>query len=238
LEREQAPAPERRPPRRLGRLVWRPAFAYGLVAVFAAFALVMAASPSARSAVLEFLGLKSARIERREPTATPRAAAPLGSDLGLGTRTSLAKVRRTVGFPVGVPSTLGAPDVVYLDTLPTAGDAVHLIYSERSTGIPTSSNTGAALLISQFPATVEPLIEKAIGGAGRVARLTIDGDRAYFLEGAHGFAFSDAKGAGADYEEQRLAGNTLLVERGGILIRVEGEISQRDAIGLVRSLEG
>ncbi|HTE58843.1 MAG TPA: hypothetical protein VK631_00740, partial [Solirubrobacteraceae bacterium] len=55
LTRLESPA---RAPRRR-RLAWRPALAYGLAALAAAFALTMVASPDARSAVLEWLGLKS-----------------------------------------------------------------------------------------------------------------------------------------------------------------------------------
>ena len=72
-------APDRR------RLAWRPVLAYGLAAVVAAFAITMAVSPEARAAVLEWLGLKSVQVERREPTAPPPSPGALGSGLGLGT---------------------------------------------------------------------------------------------------------------------------------------------------------
>src|SRR5215216_3363201 len=76
------------------RRAWRPA----LAALAAGFALVMAASPDARSAVLEWLGLKSVKIERREPTAPPPRPGKLGAGLGLGTPATLDEARRRFPF--------------------------------------------------------------------------------------------------------------------------------------------
>jgi hypothetical protein len=40
-----------------------------------------------------------------------------------------------------------------------------------------------------------------------------------------------------EFEDQRLAGNTLLVERAdGLLLRVEGDITRDDAVRIARSL--
>jgi hypothetical protein len=238
IEAEGA-APSGRRRGRLAGLVWRPQVAYGLATVLAAVAVLMAASPSARSAILEFLGLESARIERREPVATPRpqAAAPLGAGLRLGERVSLAEARAQLDFPVLVPSVLGQPDAVYIGAFGIAGDAAHLVYGPRP-GIETSPDTGASVLIGQFRATVDPFIEKAAGAATRIVRFRIGGAPAYFLEGAHGFAFADPDTGDASYEEQRLAGNTLLVERDGLLLRVEGQVSQETAVAYIESLAG
>src|SRR6266545_5131264 len=65
---------DRSAPRRLA-----PALGWALAAVLAALGITMAASPSARSAILEWLGLKSVKIERKAPTATPQ---PLRGQLG------------------------------------------------------------------------------------------------------------------------------------------------------------
>ena len=61
-------------------------------------------------------------------------------------------------------------------------------------------------------------------------RLTVGGDPAFFITGAeHGFAYVVESGDGA-FEPQRLAGNTLLVERSdGVLLRVEGDADRDDA---------
>jgi hypothetical protein len=212
------------PARRRRRL--RPALAYALAAVVAAAAIGLAASPSARSAILEFLGLKSVRIERREPRPAPGPA-----DLDLGRRVSLDEARERAGFDVLVPG-LGAPDAVYFDASP---DRVALVYGARP-GIPRSRETRASLLVVELRATVGPLIEKSLGEGTRLERFRIDGDPAYFLSGrVHGFAYLDDKGSG-HFDEQRLAGNTLLVERDGLLLRLEGRISRDQAVRIVRSM--
>ena len=209
-----APATGRRIGLRSG-MAWALALALALVA----FGATMAASPSARSAVLELVGLRSARIERREPTVSP------GAGLRLGARVTLARARDRAGSAVAVPSALGPPDAVHLD--PAAGRVrVALVYRPRA-GRPR-------LLVQTFRASATPFIEKSAGAATRVRRLQIDGAPAAFLEGAHGFAFSDRRRVG--FETQRLAGNTLLLERDGLLTRIEGDIPLAGAVAVARSL--
>jgi hypothetical protein len=215
-------------PRR--RRAWRPALAYALAAVAAAFALTMAVSPDARSAVLEWLGLESVEIERREPTAPPPRPGTLGAGLGLGTPATLAEARERSPFlRLPTAQALGRPDAIYL-----GGESVSLVYGERP-GYARASTTGAALLVQEFRARVGPFIEKTLGGASELERLTVGGDPAYFIAGAHGFAYQ-----GEDdvrFEDQRLAGNTLLVERAdGLLIRVEGDLTRDRAVAVARSI--
>jgi hypothetical protein len=220
-----APAPAR------ARRAWRPALAYALAAVAAAFALTMAVSPDARSAVLEWLGLKSVKIERREPTAPPPRPGKLGSGLGLGTPVTLGEARRRSPF-LRLPAAegLGRPDAIYL-----GGENVSLVYGERA-GYARSTTTGAAVLVQEFRARVEPFIEKTLGQGTRLERLRVGGDPAFFITGAHGFAYQH--GEVVDFEEQRLAGNTLLVERAdGLLIRVEGDLARDRAVAIASSIE-
>jgi len=220
--RLERPAPVRR--------AWRPVLAYALAAIAAAFALTMAASPDARSAVLEWLGLKSVKVERREPTAPPPSPGTLGAGLGLGTPVTLAEARREAPF-LSLPAAdgLGRPDAIYV-----GGESVSLVYGERP-GYARSTTTGAAVLVQEFEARVGPFIEKTVGQAARLERLTVDGAPAYFITGAHGFAYEGENDV--RFEDQRLAGNTLLVERAdGLLIRVEGEIERDQAIALARSV--
>jgi hypothetical protein len=224
LEQPAAPRAARR------RLAWRPALAYALAAIAAAFALTMAVSPDARSSVLEWLGLKSVEVERREPTAPPPQPGTLGDELGLGTPVSLEQARERSPF-VSLPQAdgLGEPDALYLD-----GDSVSMVYGERP-GYARANEIGASLLVQEFEARVEPFIQKSIGQGSELERLTIDGDPAFFISGAHGFAYEGD--ADVRFEEQRLAGNTLLVERGdGLLIRIEGDIERDRAVAIARSI--
>src|SRR4051812_15522744 len=202
-ERLQAvPAPRRR--RTLGR---RPALAlaYALAAVAAAFALTMAASPDARSAVLEFLGLKSVKIERREPAAPPPRPGTLGSGLHLGTPVTLAQARRARPFlTLPEAAALGEPDAVYAGLR-----SIALVYGSRP-GYARARTTGAALLVQEFPGSVGPFIQKTLGSGAHLTRLRVDGAPAYFITGAHGFAYAGQSPGDIHFEDQRLAGNTLL----------------------------
>jgi hypothetical protein len=228
LAAERDEATRRRPARR--PLAWRPALAYGLALLAAGFALTMAVSPDARSAVLEFLGLKSVKIERREPNAPPPRPGKLGSRLGLGRPATLEQASRRAPY-LRVPAApgLGRPDAVYL------GDgSVALVYGGRY-GYARARSTGVALLVQEFPARIGEFIEKSLGQGARLERLRVSGDPAYFITGAHGFAY--LRGRQVGFEEQRLAGNTLLVERAdGLLVRVEGDLTRDRAVAIARSL--
>ena len=138
---------EAEPPRRAWRL--RPALAVPLALLALAVGGV-AAVPSARSAVLRWLGIEGVKIERVPKAPTP---APTSSPLDLGERTTL-----TSG--VLVPDALGRPDAVYDD-----GDQVTLLYRPRR-GLPESAQTGAGALLSQFPGRTTAGVHPQAGGAG------------------------------------------------------------------------
>ena len=193
-------------PRRTRRRIWP--------ALLAAAALLLggvAAVEPARSAVLEFLGLKSVRIERREPTATPT---PPGASLGLGRPVARARY--------SPPATLGEPDAIFDD-----GRIVTFVY-----GDPPET------LVMLAEATVGPFIEKSVGASAKLERFRLDGDPAFFISGGrHGVAFAERGGGDVRFDEQRLAGNTLLVERSdGTLIRIEGDLTRERATAIARSI--
>jgi hypothetical protein len=216
------------PPRRRWVLDW-PAWQIAAAATALVIAVVMAVPP-ARSAVLDWLGFSSVRIERREPQPSR-----FGSSLGLGDPVTLEQARRRAGFPVRVPAAMGRPDAVYLYVDPVTGARVDMVYRARP-GLESSSNTGVGLLVTEFRATASPLIEKTVGSAATVERLRVGGDPAFFISGAtHGFAYMTPEGDGA-FEEQRLAGNTLLVDRSdGVLLRLEGELDRDEAVRIAES---
>jgi hypothetical protein len=215
------------PPRRRSWLA-RPAWQLAVAATALVIAVVMAIPP-ARAAVLDWLGFGSVRITREEPRPSR-----FGQALALGDPVTLEQARRA--FPVLVPEAVGEPDAVYLEQGVT-GPRIDLVYSSRP-GLPTSGNTGAGLLITELRAVTTPLIEKAAGGA-KIERLTVGGDPAFFISGSpHGFAYLDPDSQDARFEEQRLAGNTLLVERSdGVLVRIEADISRERAVEIAESMD-
>jgi hypothetical protein len=97
---------------------------------------------------------------------------------------------------------------------------------------------GVRLLVTQFPGRVgDPaLLKKLAGRATRVDRFDVDNDPAVWLEGGpHAVLFVAPDGTIHD-DQGWLAGNTLLVDRDGVTIRVEGELSRDDAVALVRAM--
>jgi hypothetical protein len=94
------------------------------------------------------------------------------------------------------------------------------------------------VLVTELRATATPVIEKAIGAASKFERFRVDGDPAYFISGAqHGFAYVPAGTQEPQFEQERLAGNTLLVERtDGLLLRVEGQLKRDAAVRIARSI--
>jgi hypothetical protein len=218
------------PPRRapwFARPAWQIA-----VAVLAVVLAVVMAVPSTRAEVLDFLGFSSVRIEHREP-----APSRFGQSVALGDPVSLEQARRRAGFPLRVPAALGRPDAVYLDEHPSYGNRVDMTYRPRR-GLPASGTTGVGLLVTELRGTATPVIEKTLGAASHSERLTVGGDPAYFISGArHGFAYIPGGSGEPLFEEQRLAGNTLLVERGdGVLVRIEGDVSLDRAVRIAASL--
>ncbi len=218
------------PTRRRWRLD-RPAWQLAVAATALVIAVVMAIPP-ARAAVLDWLGFGSVRITREEPRPSR-----FGQALALGDPVTLERARREAGIPVLVPEAVGEPDGVYLSDHPLMGPRVDLVYRARP-GLPASSNTGAGLLITEFRAVATPLIEKSAGTGAKIERLTVGDDPAFFISGApHGFAYLDPESQNANFEEQRLAGNTLLVDRSdGVLLRIEGDISRERAVEIAESV--
>ena len=221
LEVEPAPARERWRDRGTGAPAtrshtparhWRRRAAYALAAVALLFGGTMAASPAARTDVLRWLGLKSVEIKRGRPHP--------GATLRLGTPTTV-KALRAAGVPVRVPQRLGEPDA-YETALPDGSRAASIVYP-------------GPILVQTFKASVEAFIEKTVAGADAVQRVRVDGKPGYFITGAHGFAYQ--RGNSFNYEDQRIAGNTLLLEGGGVLLRVEGKISRDRALEIARSVQ-
>ena len=217
------------PPRRRSWLA-RPAWQLAVACVALLIAVVMAIPP-ARAAVLDLLGFSSVRITREEPRPSRFAQA-----LAVGDPVTLERAREA--FPLLVPEAVGRPDAVYLYEHPMMGPRVDMVYRARP-GLPASSNTGAGMLITEFQARAEPFIEKSVGTGATVERLTVDGDPAFFLSGApHGFAYTVPGTDNTDFEEQRLAGNTLLVDRSdGVLLRIEADISRDRAVEIAESMD-
>ncbi|HEX2037812.1 MAG TPA: hypothetical protein VHS99_26880 [Chloroflexota bacterium] len=223
----------------------------GRVVVAAAAALVLAlgvtltAFPGARAAIAERLGLRGVSIIHvpflpLPPTATPESAAPgAASRLGLGSRVSLDEARRRVQFRVQLPAQaeLATPDEIYFDGGPPGGQ-IAFVYHPRPR-LPAASETGVGLLLTQFRGDLQldqGLVNKVVTAEVRLERVTVAGRPGIWLEGApHVFFYRDPTG-NARSETVRLAGNTLLWERDGLTLRLEGAIDKATALGIAASV--
>ncbi|MEA2367055.1 MAG: hypothetical protein QOI32_2567 [Thermoleophilaceae bacterium] len=222
--------PARSPVRRLP--IGRP-LAIALAALLVLAGGVVAAVPSARDAVLELFGLRGATVERREqlppgPTEEPGA-------LRLGERATLAAAGRRLGFEPLVPRAAGSPDGVFVGH-DVPGGRLSLSYRARP-GLPEARSTGLGLLVDEFRGDLAPAyFGKVAGQATRVERFRIDGERAVWLEGAPHYFFYRLPGRPFAEDELRIAQNVLLLERGRLLVRLEGAFGRARAVALARSL--
>src|SRR6188472_1094710 len=214
---------------RLGEAPRRPGLARRplaiAVAVVLAAVLAVLAVPPARTAILDWLGIGGARIVRVDEL--PPLPARRDFDV-LGHRTSSVAAQAGAGFPLAEPPRdEPAPDEVRL----APGLRVSYIWRDGD---------HVRLLITQFPGRVgDPaLLKKLVGRTTAVDRFEVDGDPAVWLEGGpHAVLFVAPDGTIRD-DQGWLAGNTLLVDRDGVTIRVEGQLEREDAVELVRATRG
>jgi len=173
------------------------------------------AAPGVGSELLQRLGLKGASVTqvRELPPAV------LGGSLALGERYSLVDAERVVGRDLVRPSALGAPAEVYVDA-----DAVTFVY--RTT-------RSRPLLLHQVPGSTRRYIQKFATGDTR--RVQVAGRPGLLLRGRHVVLFA-RPGGGTVVAEPRLAKNTLLWERGDLLLRLEAEQPPAELLRIARSV--
>jgi hypothetical protein len=235
LEEPAAPPSRSAPRRRLAGLLppagLRRSLALAAVALLLLAGTVFAAAPGVRDAVLDFLGLQGATVERRETLPAPPPERPLD----LGARTTLAEARERLGFEPLVPTALGDPQGVYVRTGVPGGE-LSLAYRARP-GLPRARSTRLGLLVSEFRGDLSPnYIAKVVGAGTGTDRLRIDGDRAIWIEGApHFFLYRAPDGTFVE-TQLRIAQNVLLLERGRLLVRLEGAFDRERALAIARSL--
>jgi hypothetical protein len=210
-----------------------PAFALfrrrALVLALAVLALALAAVlavPQTRAAILEFFHLRGVTIERvgELPTVPEQQTGP---GLVLGKKVSLEEAREAVKFELVVPAALGEPDEVYVQTSFPPGGMVSLVYGSRE---------HPRALFTEFRATVREVIFKKVAVETTIERVEVDGEVGFWIGAGHLFSYFDANGA---YQQEpiRLAGKTLVWERGALTLRLEGELSKVEAMRIARSVQ-
>jgi hypothetical protein len=207
--------------RRLGerrRIWWRRPLVIALAVLGVAIGAVLAVPP-ARTAVLDWLGIRGARITRVEKL----PPAPAFGNLDLGRRITLAEARRRAPWLL-VPSAegVGAPDLVSRSAQ-VPGGKITLLWGTRR---------DVHLLLTEFRG--EAFIEKLVEPGAKVERLQVDGSRGAWVGGSHILVYRDRNGLVRE-DTSRLAGKTLLWQRGEVTLRLEGDFSKEEALRIARS---
>ena len=209
----------RRPAPRRRRIV----LALAVIAVTALLATL--AIPDARSALLRFFQIGGEHIELVDelPSVSP-SPSELDLGLALGERVSLDEARRRAGFDL--LELEERPDAVYLGPR----DTVWFLY-----GTPAA----VRLLVAQTPElrVDEPFILKKLVASGtRVESLAVRGASAYFLSGEpHVVMLVDEFGV-VYPETARLARDVLVWEEDGHTVRLEGDLTEEEALEIAESL--
>jgi len=228
--------------RRAAVLPLRPRFrarwAMAALAVLVILATLLAYTPT-RTAIADWVNLHiNIRRTTALPTPSPLPSGTLGSNLGLGTQTTLDGAQADVNWHVLVPSRLGPPDAVYLLLPPdgASGGEVSLVYG-TSSGIPVSSETGVAVLVTEARGSVnEQFFGKTLSEGTTIEQVTVNGHQGWWISGQpHVFVFIDSDGA-PRFETLRLATNTLVIDDGGTIVRIEGHMTRSQALQIAGTL--
>ena len=209
----------RRAPRRRLAL----ALAVALAAILAVLAV-----PPARTAIFDWLGIGGARIVQVDEL--PPVPAVPNLDL-LGEVVSLDEARARSDFAFA-ESPDGEPDP----------DEIRVVRRSRVSYVWRDAD-GIRLLITQFPGSAahpgllkKVVVKKVVGRVTTTEQFGIDGHRAVWLRGGPHVVYVLARGGFVREDAGWLAGNTLLVDRDGVTVRIEGALQRKDAIELFRAM--
>jgi hypothetical protein len=188
---------------------WRRPVAIALAVLVVAIGAVLAVPP-ARTAILDWLGLRNVKIVRVDelpPTS------PIGR-LDLGRRVTLEEAPRWTVVPDD------EPDRVYV-----GDDTVSLLW-----GTPDD----VRLLLTEFRG--QAFVEKLLTPDVQVERVSVNGRLGAWLEQPHAVMFKDPQGQVRD-NRARLAGKTLLWQDGEVTLRLEGDLSKAEALRIARNAD-
>ncbi|MGH2746850.1 MAG: hypothetical protein ACRDKB_02850 [Actinomycetota bacterium] len=221
------------------RVSWSPtwrrvAFAAAVIVVLVAGTLF--ASPAARRAVADLLGIGGVAIvveEERGPAPEPTTPA----ELNLGDAVSLAEGRAQADFSVGVPTStsLGTPDAVFFSD-DVEGGRVSFTY-QADENLPAADETGLGALLMQFRADIgQDLIKRVPFEGGRVRPVEVAGAPGFWITGAPHEVYFVAPDGEVRADTVRLAANVLLWERDGVSLRLESDLSLKRALRIAHSV--
>jgi hypothetical protein len=233
-------------------LVHRPALRRALALAAAAVlvvAVVLVASPRARRAVADLLGIGGVAIDAGTsvPTTSPAVSAPAATLPATSSATfpaaldgvaaGLADSAQRLGIPPPVPTALGPPAAVTFGPPPPGGELA-LVWPPSDT-LPPTAIPGVGALLSVFRAEVdEAFIQKTLTPGTTYERVLVNGRPAIWLAGSpHLFLYRGADGA-VQQQTLRLAGNTLIWTDGPFTYRLESALDRDQAIAVAQTVPG
>ncbi|HEY7463566.1 MAG TPA: hypothetical protein VH987_03895 [Candidatus Limnocylindria bacterium] len=168
------------------------------------------------------------------------AASPLPPGLILerafGLPTDLDTARDALGGTLLLPTdpALGDPDHRFLDE---KTEAVALAWGARD-GLPADPGSGLSVVITEFRADIgSGTFTKILNEGALIQRVALGNTSGFWIEGGeHFFFFRTADGKPLE-RTLRLVGNTLMWERDGLTLRIEGAPSLEDALSIAESMQ-
>ena len=197
-----------------------------LAAAVAAIALLGGAAAAVS------LEVRGAIVQQVPALPSPSAGASGGAGIGLdlGDRyQTLAAAERAAGFRALVPAALGQPDEVWFRSSP---GVLTLLYRPRP-GLPATAETDVGALVMEARATVgQTSFVKLAPPRSSVQPVTVNGGQGFWVSGApHAFFFYGAPGD-SRFDSFRLAGDVLIWNQGGLVVRIESGLDERGALRL------
>ena len=216
----------------VGRRIARRRSRRRLVVALLAAALAVAVAGGAAGAVyLELRGATIQRVPRLPTPSTSPTGGNVGERLDLGSRTTLVEAGRSAGFRPLVPAALGEPDEVYYRA---DSRTVTLLYRPRP-DLPVATDPEVGALVMEASASVDERSFGKIFDRSRVEPLQVNGGPGFWISGVpHAFFFYTSSGQTDTF---RLAGDVLIWNQAGRVIRIESGLSRQralDVAGTVR----
>jgi hypothetical protein len=221
LARLARPEPGHRPAgrrRRPGRLV---------VAAVAALALLVAVTPAGQAAVSRVVHAFGVVLRLGSPSAPDRPERLPDETVVPGpSSAALDRAREQVGFRPVVPAALGVPDQVLVSD---RGRVLSLVY-RAGPGRPAPGAGGVSARLDEFDGTLEPFYFKTIQVPADFLDLP-DGGVAVWIDQPHDVTYLGRDGKPRT-GSAHLAARTLIWQAGAVTLRLEGDFTRDQALGL------
>jgi hypothetical protein len=178
--------------------------------------LALLAAPPVRAAVADWFGFAGV-IVRDDPSPSRSSASPPPS---VAATTTLSEAKSLVAFDPVVPRLLGLPT------------GVEVSADRRVLSMSWTGGQDGAVRVDQFDARLDYTVAKTTPD---VRFVEVDGASALWFEEPHEVVLLNADGT-RRFETARLAGHTLIWERGNTTVRLEADVSLARAIEIARSV--